>query len=94
MKITLITALALLLGGALAAEQKPQQNGPPARNGEIQQQDATLSGDQLFQIHCGRCHQPPMALSPKAARTVLQHMRVRALLPPDQAQRILKFLAP
>ena len=92
MRFAILTALALLLAGALAAEQKPQQ--PASARAGGQQQNQTLSGDQLFQIHCGRCHQPPMVIPPKAVRTVLRHMRTRALLPADQEQRLLKFLAP
>jgi mono/diheme cytochrome c family protein len=91
-RFALLITLALLLTVALAAERKPQQPAP-ARAG-AQQQNQTLSGGQLFQIHCGRCHQPPMVIPPKAVRTVLRHMRVRALLPPDQEQQLLKFLAP
>ncbi len=37
-------------------------------------------GEQRFQTHCGRCHNPPEELSAREARTVVRQMRVRAML--------------
>ena len=51
-------------------------------------------GERLFQANCGRCHRPPDQLSPKAAGSVLRHMRVRAMLSKEDEQQILKYLAP
>ena len=94
MKIAGLMLLAVLSGGSLLAQQPPRQNPPARRASPVQEQKNTPSGGQLFQTHCGRCHQPPMGLSPKAVPTVLRHMRVRALLPADQEKRLLQFLAP
>jgi cytochrome c5 len=95
MKIAGLLVLLFLLCGASLAQPTRRRQGPQTPRPEARQQrEASLPGDQLFQIHCRRCHQPPMTLSPKAARTVLLHMRVRALLPEDEQRRILQFLAP
>jgi cytochrome c5 len=51
-------------------------------------------GERAFQENCGRCHNPPEQLSPRITGTVLRHMRVRALLSPQDEHDILKYLAP
>ena len=56
--------------------------------------NAAASGEQRFQANCGRCHNPPDSLSPREAKAVLQHMRVRAMLSAEDEQLILKYLAP
>ncbi|MGE0405485.1 MAG: hypothetical protein AB7O65_04225 [Candidatus Korobacteraceae bacterium] len=104
-KLVLLITLALAAYGGILAQQAPpsqQSAAAPARSASAQSaqakaaqtKQAAASGARLFQIHCRRCHQPPQSLSPKAAKTVLMHMRVRALLPEEDYQRILQFLAP
>lgn len=36
---------------------------------------ATTFRDQVFAVNCGRCHQPPMGLSPRVTGTVIMHAR-------------------
>lgn len=63
---------------------------------EKQKADATevSDGERKFEIHCGRCHNPPQELSPKAAPAVLRHMRVRAMLTKEDEKAILEYIAP
>jgi hypothetical protein len=56
--------------------------------------NAQTSGERLFAINCGRCHQPPMSISPRVTGTILMHMRVRARLSRADEQALLKFMAP
>jgi mono/diheme cytochrome c family protein len=53
-----------------------------------------LTGDQLYAIHCNRCHAERYPTERNAAqwKTLLTHMRVRANLPADQAKIVLKYL--
>jgi cytochrome c5 len=51
-------------------------------------------GEVKFKQNCGRCHNPPDALSPREAKAVVQHMRVRAMLSAEDERLILKYLAP
>jgi hypothetical protein len=53
-----------------------------------------LSGAELYEIHCNRCHSERYATEFTAAqwKTIMIHMRVRANLPAAQAREILKFL--
>ena len=51
-------------------------------------------GERRFQVNCGRCHNPPESISPREARAVVRHMRVRAMLSAEDEKLILKFLAP
>ena len=89
--------LIFLLGSWLAWAQsvKPSQAGTkatstPAKNATV----VTNPGERAFQANCGRCHNPPEQLSPRITGTVLRHMRVRALLSPQDEHDILKYLAP
>ena len=51
-------------------------------------------GAELFQTHCGRCHNPPTDLSPREAPAVIRQMRVRAMLSAEDEQLILQTFAP
>ena len=61
---------------------------PAAKN------QAQPTGDSVFQANCGRCHMPPMVLSPRITGTVVMHMRTRARLSRQDEQLLLKYLAP
>jgi cytochrome c5 len=69
-----------------ATTQKPATNVPKKASVDL--------GAQKFQENCGRCHNPPDALSPREVKAVVQHMRVRAMLTAEDEKLILKFLAP
>jgi hypothetical protein len=71
-------------GTAGAAPQSAQHTAPAVTN----------PGERAFQANCGRCHNPPEQLSTRITGTVLRHMRVRALLSPQDQRDILKYLAP
>lgn len=53
-----------------------------------------MSGAQLYQLHCARCHvrRFPEERTDAQWQTVLLHMRMRASLPGATAREILKFL--
>ena len=53
-----------------------------------------LTGEQLFTINCSRCHTEryPTEFSKVQWKTLLMHMRVRANLPPAQAQAIYNYM--
>ena len=57
-------------------------------------QGSSPDGEKRFQINCGRCHNPPEDISPREARAVTRHMRVRAMLSAEDEKLILQFLAP
>lgn len=86
-----------LFGSWLAwaqAARSPQDTGragaPPAQQATA----AVNPGERAFRENCGRCHNPPEQLSPRITGTVLRHMRVRALLSPQDERDILKYLTP
>jgi len=80
----------------VAAAQGNQTKSVSAPSARAQESapDETAIGEKLFQTHCGRCHNAPESLSPRAARAVVRHMRVRATLSNEDERLILKFLAP
>jgi hypothetical protein len=55
---------------------------------------ASLSGADLYAIHCNRCHPERYATEFTSAhwKTIMTHMRVRANIPAEQAREILKYL--
>ena len=77
---------------SIAAHATPQQvqTQPKAS----QTSPPTNEGEKRFQANCGRCHNPPQSLSPREARTVVRHMRVRAMLSAEDARLIMQYLAP
>ena len=86
-----------LLGSLLAWAQavKSPQDTAGAASPSAQHYGACGNpGERAFQANCGRCHNPPEQLSPRITGTVLRHMRVRALLSPQDERDILKYLAP
>jgi cytochrome c5 len=97
-KLLFAVALALLGAGSMKMFAIPQ-----APQGAVATQKVAKSatkkaagdpGEQKFKENCGRCHNPPDALSPREVKAVLQHMRVRAMLSAQDEKLILKFLAP
>jgi hypothetical protein len=57
-------------------------------------QGSPANGEKRFQINCGRCHNAPEDISPREARAVARHMRVRATLSAEDEKLILEFFAP
>jgi mono/diheme cytochrome c family protein len=80
------------LGAAQEKQTKPQ--APSAANAQDTASSQATAGERLFRTHCGRCHNPPESISPREARAVVRHMRVRATLSTEDEKLILKFLAP
>lgn len=80
----------------VAAAQGKQAKSQPASSARAQEtaSDESAEGEKLFQTNCGRCHNAPQSISPREARAVVRHMRVRATLTNEDERLILKFLAP
>lgn len=78
---------------AAARGQQPKQT-VPAANAQNTASTQASDGEKLFRTHCGRCHNSPESISPREARAVVRHMRVRAMLTTEDEKLILKFLAP
>ncbi len=81
---------------SLAVAQQKQNKTQTASSATAQQPapSPTAQGEKLFRTNCGRCHNPPESISPREARAVVRHMRVRATLTDEDERLILKFLAP
>ena len=80
-----------------AAAQNPpaqQKSGIAAKAAAKKAPSESAEGEKRFETHCGRCHVPPEALSPREVKAVLRHMRVRANLTEEDQRLILKYLAP
>jgi mono/diheme cytochrome c family protein len=69
---------------AKAEAAKPAKKAPKKK----------LTGAELYQINCNRCHAEryPTEFTPAQWKTIVTHMRVRANLPAAQAREILKYL--
>jgi mono/diheme cytochrome c family protein len=53
-----------------------------------------LSGAELYSMHCARCHPEryPNERTSGQWKTIVLHMRIRANLPAEQANSILKYM--
>jgi cytochrome c5 len=77
-----------------------EQAVPASQTSAQSKQPATVktaperTGDDVFEAHCVRCHNPPMTLSPRTTGTVVMHMRARARLSREDEILLLKYLAP
>jgi hypothetical protein len=102
--LVLVITLLLTFLCALAAAQN--NSGPPpkqrltepSRTQNAQQAskpvDPAVEGEKRFEINCGRCHRSPDNISPRISKSILQHMRVRAMLTQEDEYYILKYIAP
>ena len=92
--------VALISGGiGRAASQQQKDTSAAAKQSGVQPKtnakaDTQATGDEIFQANCGRCHRPPMSISPRTTGTVIMHMRVRARLSREDEVQLLKFMAP
>ena len=86
----------LLIASCLSALAEPQSSPAPKQSKPVSPGDATQGddGERRFKENCGRCHNPPDSISPREAKAVVRHMRVRAPLTAEDEKKILKFLAP
>jgi cytochrome c5 len=103
MKLYLISLLlisSLLLGGmgafALQQDNVSSQAGKNATPNDSQSshQNKPVTGEEVFEANCARCHTPPMTISPRVTGTIIMHMRVRARLSRQDEQLLLKYMAP
>lgn len=51
-----------------------------------------VDGDQAYKANCGRCHLEPRKFSERKMATIMRHMQVRANMPAEEAQAILRYL--
>jgi cytochrome c553 len=84
----LISLYAATQSGAQAPQTKSKPRSAQTISGDSKE------GEKRFRAHCARCHNAPEQLSPGEARTVLRHMRVRAMLSAEDERLILQYLAP
>jgi cytochrome c5 len=72
------------------AKDSKANDSKPEKKAEIKK----LSGAELYQINCNRCHPEryPTEFNSAQWKTIMTHMRVRANLPAAQAKLILKYL--
>jgi mono/diheme cytochrome c family protein len=99
-----VLAAALLAASNLLAndaDAKPDKGAKPEKNQKTEKKSekkpekkARLGGQELFAIHCGRCHAEryPTEFTAVQWKTVVTEMRVRANLPAADAKAILKYL--
>jgi hypothetical protein len=84
------------LAQVAAAESKTDAKAEKKteKKAEKKAEKKKLSGADLYAIHCNRCHPERYATERTSAqwKTILVHMRVRANLPAEQANAIMKYL--
>jgi cytochrome c5 len=95
----LLALLAIVIVAAsIATVVAGDTNTPPAQVEAVKPAKKVakkkLTGAELYQINCNRCHAEryPTEFTPAQWKTIMTHMRVRANLPAAQAREILKYL--
>lgn len=51
-----------------------------------------IEGEKRYRANCGRCHQPPHKLPPRAMSMAIRHMRVRGMLTEDDMKYVLYYM--
>lgn len=93
----------VIFAASIALVAGPDTNGPVAQASEPKSAAAKaakkpvkkkLTGAELYQINCNRCHAERYATEFTSVqwKTLMIHMRVRANLPAAQAREVLKYL--
>ncbi len=90
--VVLLSACSMKLFATPQASQAAAVAPRPAKS--VTKKTAADPGEEKFKENCGRCHNPPDALSPREVKAVVRHMRVRAMLSAEDEELILNFLAP
>jgi cytochrome c5 len=94
MKAFLVTAMMVVTGGVVQAQQgAPAKVLPPKQATHVMQQHVN-EGQRVFEQNCSRCHNPPDGFSPRISSTVVRHMRVRANLSEADMKALEKFFHP
>lgn len=52
-----------------------------------------FQGEQRFRANCGRCHAAPHKFPARMMKTILRHMRVRAMLTDEDQRLILLYMS-
>lgn len=55
--------------------------------------ESRIAGEQRFHANCGRCHATPQKFPPRMMKTVLRHMRVRALITDEDMRLVLFYMS-
>lgn len=87
----LFVCLSMLASVTVGLQSESLPNG---RNQNTTSRVPQPSGESVFKANCGRCHTPPMSISPRITGTVIMHMRTRARLSRQDEQLLLKYMAP
>jgi cytochrome c5 len=96
------TLLAMSSGQVTAADAKADKDTKPDTKPDTKVDAKTekkpekkkLTGAELYNVHCNRCHAERYAteFTPAQWKTIMMHMRVRANLPAAQARTIQRYL--
>lgn len=90
-------ALLLIGGMGAAAALQQDQSAAPSNNKAVSSNNnhtQSVTGEEVFEANCARCHKPPMTISQRVTGTVIMHMRMRARLSRQDEQLLLKYMAP
>lgn len=86
--VALITGVTVSAVGQTSTPAPASQTTSRGAAGE----PSRISPDQAYRANCLRCHSELPKLDPRAMKTVLRHMRIRANMPPDEARAVLAYL--
>jgi len=91
--VTVVFLIAGLVSGLRADEPKSGVS-PQTNSVVVPAVKPSLTGAELYSIHCNRCHPERYPTERTAAqwKTIMLHMQVRASIPGKQARLILQYL--
>ena len=91
-----VTAAFLIAGlvSGLRADEPKSGASPQTNSVAVPAVKSSLTGAELYSIHCNRCHPEryPTERTSAQWKTIMLHMQVRASIPGKQARLILQYL--
>lgn len=91
--LCMIAFATLLFAGETRASKDASKEPTAAAAVEANNADAMrLQGELRYRTNCGRCHAAPQKFPPRMMKTVLRHMRVRALITDEDMRLVLFYM--
>jgi len=92
--VAFVLVLCAMSASQTQAQSTPQASANTAKKKQVAPQQHQDEGQRVFEQNCSRCHTAPDGFSPHISGTVLMHMRVRASLSQQDAEKVFRFFNP
>jgi mono/diheme cytochrome c family protein len=90
--LTAICGFATLALGGLRDKTPEAASQAASVSADSEPERWMVEGEKRYRTNCGRCHQPPHKLPPRAMAMAIRHMRVRGMLTEDDMKYVFYYM--